>query len=70
MIGTGRIWASLPIPALLLDPSDRITELNPAAELLFHISNTRAVKKRISDLIINQHEFIDRLERSVISSHP
>ena len=44
--------------------------MNPAAEMLFHISNTRAVKKNIRQLIINQHEFFDRLERSLISSHP
>jgi two-component system nitrogen regulation sensor histidine kinase GlnL len=44
--------------------------INPAAELLFNISNTRASKKNIRDLIINQHEFFDRLERSLISAHP
>lgn len=44
--------------------------INPAAEMLFHISNTRAAKKNIRDLIINQHEFFDRLERSLISAHP
>ena len=44
--------------------------INPAAEMLFHISNTRAAKKGIRDLIINEHEFFDRLERSLISEHP
>ncbi|MFV9614810.1 MAG: nitrogen regulation protein NR(II) [Gammaproteobacteria bacterium] len=44
--------------------------INPAAELLFHISNNRAVKKNIRQLIINEHEFFDRLERSLISGHP
>lgn len=44
--------------------------MNPAAEMLFHISNIRAVKKNIRELIINEHEFYDRLERSIISSHP
>jgi two-component system nitrogen regulation sensor histidine kinase GlnL len=44
--------------------------INPAAEMLFHISNNRAVKKNIRDLIINEHEFFDRLERSLISAHP
>ncbi len=44
--------------------------INPAAELLFHISNNRAVKKNIRQLIINEHEFFDRLERSLISAHP
>lgn len=44
--------------------------MNPAAEMLFHISNNRAVNKNIRELIINEHEFFDRLERSLVSSHP
>jgi len=48
----------------------KIVCMNPAAEMLFHISNTRASKKNIRELIINEHEFFDRLERSLVSSHP
>lgn len=44
--------------------------INPAAEMLFHISNKRAIKKNIRQLIINEHKFFDRLERSLISAHP
>ena len=44
--------------------------INPAAEMLFHISNNRAVKKNIRQLIINEDEFFDRLQRSLISAHP
>lgn len=44
--------------------------MNPAAEMLFHISSKRAAKKNIRQLIINAHEFFDRLERSLISTHP
>ncbi|SFB76833.1 two-component system sensor histidine kinase NtrB [Tropicimonas isoalkanivorans] len=36
MPGSGRIWSSLPIPALVLDPEDRITAINPAAELFLN----------------------------------
>jgi two-component system nitrogen regulation sensor histidine kinase GlnL len=32
MPGNDRVWASLPMPALVLDEADRITALNPAAE--------------------------------------
>jgi len=32
MPGNGRVWASLPMPALVLDERDRITAINPAAE--------------------------------------
>ncbi|NOQ88404.1 MAG: PAS domain-containing protein [Gammaproteobacteria bacterium] len=48
----------------------QIVCMNPAAEMLFHISNTRAVKKNLRELVINEHEFFDRLERSLISGHP
>lgn len=44
--------------------------INPAAEMLFHISNKRATQKNIRELISNEHEFFDRLERSMISAHP
>ncbi len=48
----------------------QIIYINPAAELMFYISNTRATKKNIRELIINEHELFDRLERSLISAHP
>jgi len=36
MPGSGRIWASLPMPALVLDEADRVTAINPAAEAFFN----------------------------------
>ena len=30
------VWSSLPVPALLIDPKDIITETNPAAEGFFN----------------------------------
>jgi len=48
----------------------QIVCMNPAAEMLFHISNNRALKKNIRELVLNEHEFFDRLQRSLISSHP
>jgi two-component system nitrogen regulation sensor histidine kinase GlnL len=38
MIPEDALWASLPIPALLLAPDDTILELNPAAELFLNLS--------------------------------
>jgi len=35
----GVIWASLPLPALLLDAEARIVEVNPAAENFFNLSD-------------------------------
>ncbi|SPH17790.1 Nitrogen regulation protein NR(II) [Defluviimonas aquaemixtae] len=32
------LWASLPVPAILIDPEDRVEELNPEAELFLNIS--------------------------------
>lgn len=34
----GIIWASLPVPALLIEPDNRIREVNPAAELFLNAS--------------------------------
>ena len=32
------LWASLPVPAILIDAEDRATEVNPAAELFLNLS--------------------------------
>ncbi len=55
---------------IIIGENLQIICINPAAELLFHISNTRAAKKNIRELVINEHEFFDRMERSLVSSHP
>jgi len=38
MILDSALWNSLPVPALLLAPDDRIIDLNPAAELFLNLS--------------------------------
>jgi len=55
---------------VVIDEDMQIVCINPAAEMLFHISNTRAVKKNICELVINEQNFFDRLQRSLISAHP
>jgi len=55
---------------IIIDENLQVACMNPSAEMLFHISNTRAANKNIRELVINEHEFFDRLERSAISSHP
>ncbi len=55
---------------IIIGDNLQIICMNPAAEMLLHISNNRATKKNIRQLIINAHEFFDRLERSLISEHP
>ena len=37
------VWSSLPVPALLIDPKDIITETNPAAESFFNILRKVAI---------------------------
>ena len=55
---------------IVIDENLQVACMNPSAEMLFHISNNRAANKNIRELVINEHEFFDRLERSAISSHP
>ena len=38
MMGEDIIWVSLPVPALLLDVEDRITNINPEAEVFLNTS--------------------------------
>lgn len=55
---------------IVIGESLQVIYINPAAEMLFHISNNRAIRKNIRELVFNEHEFFDRLERSLISAHP
>jgi len=48
----------------------QIEYMNPSAEMLFHISDTRAKGRSLDTLVIEEHEFIDRIERSLKSQHP
>ncbi|PRY26722.1 two-component system nitrogen regulation sensor histidine kinase GlnL [Aliiruegeria haliotis] len=50
MPGSGTIWASLPIPALVLAPDDRITAINPAAELFLN----KTIKALEGDLVYDR----------------
>ena len=67
---TQTIIDSLHSAVIVIGENLQVVCMNPAAEMLFHISNARANSKNIRELIINEHEFFDRLERSIISSHP
>jgi len=45
MIEDTSLWASLPVPALLLDQDDLIVESNPAAESFLNLSAKSLVGK-------------------------
>ena len=47
-----------------------IEYMNPSAEMLFQISDNRAKGRSLTKLVIEEHEFIDRIERSMQSRHP
>ncbi len=55
---------------LVLDQNLQVACMNPSAEMLFHISNNRAVNKNIAELIIDEADFLKRLKCSIISAHP
>ena len=46
------IWSSLPVPALLINPEDIITEANPAAEGFFNASGKSLCGKFIWDRLL------------------
>ena len=57
------VWSSLPVPALLIDPNDVITETNPAAEGFFNNSGKSLCGKYIWDRLI-----VDALRKKLHSS--
>ncbi|GIR84535.1 MAG: hypothetical protein CM15mP85_11590 [Rhodobacterales bacterium] len=48
------VWSSLPVPALLIDPKDIITEANPAAEGFLIIQESHLAVNYIWDRLIVQ----------------
>lgn len=64
------ILENLHSATMVVNDQLRVEYLNPSAEMMFHISNHRAQGKSIHELIIEEHEFFDRLERSLITRHP
>ena len=46
------VWSSLPIPALLINPEDIITEANPAAEGFFNTSGKSLCGKSIWEQLV------------------
>jgi two-component system nitrogen regulation sensor histidine kinase GlnL len=51
MTGDGAIWASLPVPALLIGADDRIEDVNAAAEGFFNASRRSVTGSPVWDLI-------------------
>lgn len=51
MTGTDAIWASLPVPAFLIDAQDRITDVNSAAEGFLNASRKSVFGVPVWDLV-------------------
>ncbi len=70
MIVDGDIWASLPVPALLIDGNDRICDVNPAAEIFLNASARSLSGVPVWDQIAVDAPLEDALERSRATGTP
>jgi two-component system, NtrC family, nitrogen regulation sensor histidine kinase GlnL len=64
------IWASLPIPAFLIDPADRIEDMNTAAEGFLNASIKSVIGHRIWHQIVMEASIEDAFERSRMDGTP
>ncbi len=64
------ILDNLQSAVMVIDQSLQIQHLNPSAEMLFHISDTRAQDMHINQLTIDEYELYDRLTRCLETHHP
>ena len=64
------ILDSLHSAVVVIDQDLTVFRLNPAAELMFHVSDSRAYGQHISKLLIDEYKFIDRIEHCLNSQHP
>ncbi len=58
------LWSSLPVPALVIDASDIITEINPAAELFLNASAKSMVGQPIWDKVMIDAPLEDAFDRA------
>ncbi|GAA6175442.1 two-component system sensor histidine kinase NtrB [Sulfitobacter pacificus] len=63
-----QIWASLPIPTLLITPDDMIADINPAAEGFFNASAKAVIGVPVWDLVAVDYPLEDAFERARDSS--
>ena len=63
-VDTGHIWAALPLPCVILDKGDRVTSVNPAAEVFLNASRQTICGKRFSYLITLDIDANDLLTRA------
>ena len=66
----GVIWASLPTPALLIGPDQRITEVNPAAELFLNLSSRALMGQPIFDRLAIDAPMEEAVARARVNQSP
>ncbi|WP_417727621.1 two-component system sensor histidine kinase NtrB [Roseovarius sp.] len=64
------IWTSLPVPALLLDPEDRIAGINPAAEGFMMSSSRALVGQPVWDKLAVNAPLEEAFERARLNGAP
>ncbi|MGR3453345.1 two-component system sensor histidine kinase NtrB [Pseudooceanicola sp.] len=64
------IWASLPVPALLLDPEDRIEEINPAAEGFLNTSSKSISGQGVWERVMINSPLEDAFNRARETASP
>lgn len=64
------ILDTLHTAVMVIDAELLVQHLNPAAEMLFHISDTGAHDQHVNKLAIEEFEFYDRITRCIQSQHP
>ncbi len=60
----GAIWASLPLPAVLVDDQGCISAANPAAEIFFNTSARGLIGRRVTSTVVIDAPLADALERA------
>lgn len=66
----GVIWASLPIPALLIDPSSHISEVNPAAEIFLNASSKQLMGQPSLDRLAIDAPMEEAFQRARANQSP
>ncbi|MEO6301000.1 MAG: ATP-binding protein [Paracoccaceae bacterium] len=61
---TGAIWASLPMPALVIDSSDHIQNANPAAETFMNASARTVIGQRVTERLTVDAPLSEALQRA------
>ncbi|MDG2403753.1 MAG: PAS domain-containing sensor histidine kinase, partial [Paracoccaceae bacterium] len=70
MMQENALWASLPMPAVLLDENDLISELNPAAEGFFNMSCRAVIGGPIWDRLAVDAPIESSLKRARAQGSP